>query len=490
MEDVKVVERWGKLELLRNPLESVWKDCAKLTLPYVFPSDEHSENEEFETPYNSIGPSSVNSLASKLLLATLPPSGAFFRLLPIDETLEGMSPEQEAEIDKALSDLEVEISEVISIQSLRVALFEAMKLLIITGNCLVYKVAGGGLKVFNPYSYVIQRDFVGNPVEIVIKERIAIAALPEDLQATLQSKSEDKEIGEQIDIYTYAALSEDKWVSYQEVEDEIIDSTRVEYSKDLMPYLPLRWTSVFNENYGRGIVEQYLGDLRSLEGLTQMILEGSGAAAKIIYGLKPNSTTKIEDLQEAANGDVISGDLEKDLTVMRLDKNADFNIPFQLMGKLEQRLSAAFLNVGGSIRDSERTTATEIRAVASELEAALGGVFSVIAQELQLPLLRILLDELQPEVLKLVTPSIVTGVSAISRERDFQNLNIMLQSMAQLGPEVLAQYLKIDGYLTAVATSLGIDSAAIVKSGDELAQQQQQAQPPAGQVPPGTPAPV
>ena len=491
MEDVKVVERWSKLEQLRNPLEAVWKDCAKLTLPYVFPSDEHNESEEFETPYNSVGPSSVNSLASKLLLAVLPPSGAFFRLLPIEETLEGMGPEQLAEVDKALSDLEVDISEMISVQSLRVALFEAMKLLIITGNCMVYKVAGGGLKVFNPYQYVVQRDFVGNPVEIVIRERIAIAALPEDLQSTLQSKNEkNQEVGDQVDIYTYAYLHEGKWESYQEVEEEIVESTRVTYTKELMPYLPLRWTSVFNENYGRGIVEQYLGDLRSLEGLTQMILEGSGAASKIVWGLKPNSTTRLEDLQDAGNGDVILGDLEKDLTTLQLGKNQDFAIPFQLMTKLEQRLASAFLNVQSSIRDSERTTATEIRAVTAELEAALGGVFSVLAQELQLPLLRILLDEIQPEVLDLVTPSIVTGVSAISRERDFQNLNIMLQSMAQLGPDVLAQYLKVDGYLSAVATSLGLDSSTIVRSKDELASQTQAQEQPQGLAPPGTPQPV
>ena len=110
------------------------------------------------------------------------------------------------------------------------------------------------------------------------------------------------------------------------------------------------------------------------------------------------------------------------------------------------------------------------------MDEALGGTFAVLALELQLPLIRIMLDEVEPRALKVTEPSIVTGASAISRERDFQNLNVMLQSIAQLGPEVINQYLKIDGYLMQVATSLNIDANAIVRSPKEIqAIQQQQA---------------
>ncbi|WP_416142518.1 portal protein [Escherichia coli] len=42
-------------------------------------------------------------------------------------------------------------------------------------------------------------------------------------------------------------------------------------------------------------------------------------------------------------------------------------------------------------RTGERVTAEEIRYVASELEDTLGGVYSILSQELQLPLVRVLL---------------------------------------------------------------------------------------------------
>ena len=36
-------------------------------------------------------------------------------------------------------------------------------------------------------------------------------------------------------------------------------------------------------NYGRGHCEMFLGDLKSLEGLTRAILEGSSASSKMLF---------------------------------------------------------------------------------------------------------------------------------------------------------------------------------------------------------------
>ena len=92
-------------------------------------------------------------------------------------------------------------------------------------------------------------------------------------------------------------------------------------------------------------------------------------------------------------------------------------------------------------------------------------------------MITLILDEIQPEVLKFTTPSITTGISAISRERDFNNLNTMLNAVAQLGPEVIGQYLNVPAYLAQIATSLGMEADSIVKSPEQIqAEQQQQMQ--------------
>ena len=466
-----------RLEDGRNEL--TWEDAAELTLPYIMPPEGISDMQQLPTPYNSIGPSAVNGLASKLLLALLPPTGVFFRLLPDEEAVEGITPEEEAVLDSELSKVENDVIEYINIKAIRVSLYEAIKYLIVTGNVAMYKIPGGAYKIFSPNQYVVERDYSGNLVRLAIKERISRSVLPNKLleqideeEPLIQTTKEQSEL----DIYTLVVRqSKNKLLVWQEVEGIVVEGSEKTYTDEDNPYIVLRWTASPNDNYGRGLVEQYLGDFRSLEGLTQTIVQGAGIQARHIFGVRPGATVKIEDLNNATNGDFVMGDLEREISTLQINKTADLQVPLQLIQQLEQRISRAFLLLSGQIRDSERTTATEVRATVNELEAALGGVFSVLAAELQTPMVSQILQELSPEALKITTVSITTGVSAISREKDFQNLNVMLQSMAQLGPEVLDKYLDVGAYLSQVATSLGMDPFKIVKSPERIKAEEEQA---------------
>ena len=490
----KLHERYGLAsswyttnETVRSSLEQEWRDSAQLTLPYVFPPEDQDQQAIMPTPYNSIGPSAVNTLASKLLLALLPPTGVFFRLLPDKQVLEGIESEGLKQLDSELSKLEQDVVEYINQKALRVPTYEAIKLLIVTGNVMMYKVPKGGIKVFSPYQYVVQRDYVGSVLSACIKETIAFLTLPESIQ-TLLEEADTTTVTEtiattsssdikQVDIYTMIHREDsNKYVVWQEINGIIIPNTEKRYTQEKLPYLILRWTTVNNEDYGRGLVQQYLGDLRSLEGLSQTIQEGAGISAMHLFGLRPGSTLSIDDLNNAQNGEFVLGDLEREVSVLQVNKGADLQVPLQLLQNLEQRIAKAFLVLGGQIRDSERTTATEVRATAAELEATLGGVFSVLANEFQNPIINLILQETSPEVLKIAQPSITTGISAISRERDYNNLNTMLQAIAQLGPETISTYLNVSAYLSQIATSLGMDPKDIVKSQDQIQAEQQQQQ--------------
>ena len=46
------------------------------------------------------------------------------------------------------------------------------------------------------------------------------------------------------------------------------------------------------EDYGRGRVEEFIGDLRSLNGLSQSLVEGASVASKVIFLVSPSATTK------------------------------------------------------------------------------------------------------------------------------------------------------------------------------------------------------
>ena len=59
----------------------------------------------------------------------------------------------------------------------RIAVHEALKQLIITGNALLYMPEDGGMRVFRLDRFVVERDPMGNVLYIATKETISYAAL-------------------------------------------------------------------------------------------------------------------------------------------------------------------------------------------------------------------------------------------------------------------------------------------------------------------------
>ena len=118
-----------------------------------------------------------------------------------------------------------------------------------------------------------------------------------------------------------------------------------------------------------------------------------------------------------------------------------------------------------------------------ELESSLGGLYSLLSTELQLPLVNRLLSTLTkkkklPKLPKdIATPVIITGVEALGRGNDLQKLDLFLAGAAQVvGPEAVAQYVNVGEYFKRRATSLGIKTAALIKSPEQLQMEMEMAQ--------------
>ena len=118
-----------------------------------------------------------------------------------------------------------------------------------------------------------------------------------------------------------------------------------------------------------------------------------------------------------------------------------------------------------------------------ELESALGGLYSLLSNELQLPMVNRVMDIMTadrrlPKLPKdLVKPVIITGVEALGRGNDLQKLDMFLAGAAQVvGPQAIGQFVKVDEYFKRRATSLGIKTAGLIKTQEEMQQEMQQAQ--------------
>lgn len=461
------------------------REAAELTIPHVLVDYGFTESSDLYTPYQSVGSRGVNNLASKLLLLLFPPNQPFFRLSIDGKAKEQaeQQPEVKTQIEKVLSKIEREVMGTIESEAMRVPVFEALKHLLIAGNVLLHIPKKEKMKVYPLTNYVIKRDDSGNPLEIIIKESVSIKALPEEAQqiAYAHMSKEQLSATDDCDLFTHLyRLPDGNFYVCQEIKGVKIPSSIGKFTPDNFPYLPLRMVSVDSESYGRSYVEQYLGDLKSLEGLSQSLVEGAAASSKVVFLVKPNASTKKRDLANTRNGDIITGN-DGDVQVLQAQKHYDLGVVEKAIYRFEQRLQFAFLLNAAVQRDAERVTSTEIRYMANELETALGGVYSLLSQELQLPIVRLLMQRMSAKGLipKLpkgsVKPTIVTGVEALGRGNDLDKLREFvaeISQLAQINPQAV-QMLNISDLIQRMANSHGIDTEGLIKTQEQLQAEQE-----------------
>ena len=483
----KASERYTQLQTGRTQFLDVAVEASELTLPYLVTQDDNYRGKRtLLQPFQSVGAKAVVTLAAKLMLAMLPPQTAFFKLQVDDGALDDdpqFTPEVRSELDLSLSKIERNIMEYIASSNDRVVVHQALKHLIVSGNALIF-MGKDGLKHFPLQRYVVNRDGNGNVLEIVTKELISrkvlgIAPLkPQDqpVNSDYGANEDDAEV------YTYCKMDEGsgRWVWHQEVDGNVLPGSRSTAPKNASPWLVLRFNTVDGEDYGRGRVEEFIGDLRSLDGLAQALVEGASVASKVIFLVSPSATTKPATLAKAGNGAIIQGRPE-DVGVVQVGKTADFATAANLSQQIEKRILEAFLVM--NVRQAERVTAEEVRLTQLELEQSLGGLFSLLTVEFLIPYLNRILLVLQrsnriPKLPKdIVKPKIVAGINSLGRGQDQQALTQFIGTIAQtLGPEALMKYEDATEAIKRLAAAQGIDMLNLIKSPETMEAEMQQQQ--------------
>tara|TARA_R110002020_G_scaffold168090_2_gene356768 strand:+ start:418 stop:2028 length:1611 start_codon:yes stop_codon:yes gene_type:complete len=472
-------------------------DAAELTIPGLLPRS-GTLDQTLKTPYQGIGARGVRNISSRMLLSLFPANTSFFQLVLDEQTRQQIDQsDAETQVEAAMKDLVDGIMAEVERSHFRVAADEALKHLAVAGNALLHWEKDETPRIFNLGQYVVKRDGRGKVLRICIKEKLDRKALPPEVTLALETPepviggiphdqgTPGRDDGDAVEMYTLIEWDNaaQEYVAEQEVDGIMVPGTRQTYSEDAMPWLALRWQRISGEDYGRGMVEELLGDLVSLEGLSQAMLEGSAAMAKVLFLADPNGVTKPSIIAKAPNGAVRMGRSE-DVTVVQADKRADFSTVQTEIAILREQLSFSFLLNSAIQRNAERVTAEEIRFMAQELEQTLGASYSILALDFQLPVVSLLMSRMDDKGLfgqaletGAIRPSIVTGLEALGQGHDLNRLVQFSQAgSTALTPEVFAQHIKPGAWLRAVANATGNDAGELVKTDQQIQQEQQQAQ--------------
>lgn len=482
-------KQYQGLKAKREPFLSRAKALTKLTLPSLFTDADQTYDQGqgyTQNGWQSLGAQGHTHLANKLAQTWFPPQRSFFKLTFTDEAKEALYKEgiKETDLMANLSAAEQRCQLYHAQIQGYLAWVNAAAHLIGSGNAMLYSPSNDDNLVCYPMDrYVVVRSKSGKVLKMILEEEKTIGEFEPSVQAIIKSKRYGCKRSDAIPVYTCLRWdgTDRKYIIWSEVvETQITKEFRV--TEDNNPFIILVWERLYGEAYGRGLLEKIGGDLFVYQFLSKAIAKGCALMSEVKFLVRRGSATSPQEHAKAETGEYLWGE-EGDITAVQLDKYGDFNTVSQYMEVVARRLGQAFLLSSANRRDAERVTAVEIRQDAMELETTLGGTYSQIAANGQLPYARLLLRRVKFKLNNNdVTPVIVTGIEALGKAGELDKLAQFSEMMAiPNGWSPAAQdRIKWSDYMVMIAANLNMETPWLM-SEDEYskmmaARQQQQQQ--------------
>jgi len=437
----------------------------------------------FTADFQSVGALLVNNLTAKLASALFP-SGRPFHKIKIDARLQEVA--EAAGVDSSVlaqgaAEMERLSTEQLFKNAALSRLHRALKLAIVTGECLIYRDTDKQkFLVWNLHSYVVRRNTYAEVQEVILKQRVRFDALPVETQQEYRRIKTTVRDDEVVDLYTEVLYDrEDTELVYvqQSIEDKPVGELST-YPEHLCPYIVVAWNVPDGEHYGRGYVEEYAGDFTKQSLMSEQLSLYELESLQLLNLVDEAAGGVIDDYQEANLGDYVSGKAESVRAYERGDYNK-INVLAQRLDEIARRLSQAFMYTG-NVRDSERTTAEEIRTVAQEAENLLGGTYSILAETLQAPLAylcmyEVALDTADTDIIYEVVsqqyrPEIVTGIPALTQAAETQNLVRATEELSVIVPALaeLSQRFDTEKIVELVMHNNSVNLASISKTPEQM----------------------
>lgn len=450
------------------------------TIPKLFPRRSREQDvEPLSHGYTALGAQAVNHLANQLMMTLFAPSRPFFRLDFSKKGKQKIQGQQldmnqiQAQLAKAEQDASMELDK----RSIRSRLYDLLKMLIVLGNALMI-LDKDNVRVLSMRNYVVKRDKTGKVSKLIIREKMHKSQIEPAAYALVHNNPEFKPDDDGcIHEYTVVCFDgkryqEDTWLCDVKLPKQFSSS----YTEMALPYRAVTWDLASGDNYGTGLVEDYEPDFQALTMLSEATLNAAILASEFRWIVNPAGMTSIEDFTATPNGGAMPGQ-KGDIELVASGVEGTLQTNLALAQQYIQRIGAGFLLQSAVTRNSERTTAEEIRSNAQELEGGLGGAYSRIAVDVQIPMANWTMKQIGGDLEnKDIEPVIITGLAALSRTGDRDRLISFgqdLSSILQLPPQILDR-LQLSAWIANLAAANGLDQNEYVVPEDQYQQMQKQ----------------
>jgi hypothetical protein len=465
------------------------EDFAKFTLPSLMVDPlcrTDTTAEVLEYDFQSDGSLLVNNLTAKLALALFPPGRPSFQVELSPDLMDAAAAKgvDAAALSGRTSELERLATRRLFMNASLSKLHRAIKLLIVTGNVLMYRDSRRGkFMVWSMQSYTIRRTPMGDPLCVVLRQQMPFSTLPLTIQNDAAAK-QLRPIGDAavVDLYTVI-----EWINVDDVTRRCevwqeLDGKRVgpisTYPEHLCPWVPVAWSIADGEHLGRGYVEEYCGHFAKLSLLSEQLGLYELESLNVLNLVDEAAGSAVDDYRNADTGDYVPGKVDGIKSYERGDYNK-INAISNSLTKVVQALNRAFMYTG-QVRDAERVTVEEIRTTAQEAENLLGGAYSLLAESLQAPLAYLTMAEVAQDtggglllgvMNKSFRPTILTGIPALTRNAQTQNIMRATQEAASIVPALgqLSKRFDTEKVIDIIFNNNSVDLESMSKDPDQIA---------------------
>lgn len=485
-------QAYDRLSVDRAPVEDLGRQMAELTIPSVYPPEGYKTGDDIPGNNQSVGAQCVNTLASNLMFLAFPPGQPIFRLEAIEYEVQQQveqDPELWAEIKVALSRLEMSHRKRLQTTPIALTYVQYIKGLLVCGNMLWKHVTLDAPTCHLPSCYVVQRNTQGQPLITIHKETMALASMDADLREFILGLEKFRDLRDkkpwerEVCVYSVCALdtsgSEPTWQYWQELDGgDMLPDTDVETDFDAPPMWPGWLIPVFGQNWGQGYVELFRGDLYSIEAQASSLNDIVALCGFALVGVRPDGQTSIKQIREAKNLSTIPGDMENDVSVFTSQKTADGSFVSNNIQLIARRLAAAFLLQSSIQREGERVTAEEVRRIGQEVDKAMGGTYTSVAQNNQRPIMlrAIRLNEEENPNLPPIPPEVevqvITGMDAMGATSEEINLVEYVSTIQTNFPQ--ERIVNGRNFAKQLGAAKGLKTDGLVYTEEQVQQQQQQ----------------
>lgn len=427
--------------------DTVVQKCIRFalwTLPQLMADLDQSNrgtSMQLERDYQEIGAMLTNNLAAKLASILFPANVPFIKVEPSAALIKKAEQNgtSAAELDSALAKMEMDASKRLFLNASYNQFVQAIKYLIVTGNTLIHRDSKAKqTSAYGPNQFSIRRDGRGKMLDCVLREAVAFDGLDEPTRAQLRAKNPARISAGSFDIslelYTRINRADLRgnpvYVVSQEIEGMPVGEPSI-YPEHLCPYMAPTWNLLAGEHYGRGLVEDMAGGFAKLSDSSEALALYGISAMKFINLVAPGQGANLDEIQAAETGEYVQGQKDS-INIYEAGDGNKIAAMAAIIDSTFQNLARAFMYTGQA-RDSERTTAYELKLQAGEANTVLGGQYSALAESMQVPTGHILLTEVHPGMLEgIITGDIkldiIAGSAALGRAAGAQSLMAVAQT--------------------------------------------------------------